>query len=64
MEELLEALIKRYPNHYSLGAAVHWVYNELKERERTKHREFDKIDERIEVMKLIKQLETKNFQPN
>lgn len=61
MEELLEKLIKRYPNYYELGAAVNWVYAQLKEREKVNHSGFDPIDERIELRKLICQLDDKNF---
>ena len=62
MEELLEKLIKQYPNYYSLGAAVTWVHRELKERKAgTKHIGFDSIDERIEVKKIIQQLDDKVF---
>ncbi len=62
MEELFEKLIKKYPNYYSLGAAVNWVHKELQQRKAgTKHVGFDSIDERIEIKKIIQQLEDKDF---
>ena len=62
IEQLLKELIKRYPNYYSLGAAVNWLSSRMNERKAgTKHVGFDQIDERIELKKLFLQLMEKDF---
>jgi hypothetical protein len=59
MEELLEILIKRYPNHQELGRAVSEVYSKLKSREKTRHEEFNRVDEMIDFTKIIKSVANK-----
>jgi hypothetical protein len=59
MEELFEMLIKRYPNHQELGRAISDVYRKLKSREKTRHEEFNRVDEMIDLTKIIKSVTNK-----
>jgi len=56
VEELLKTLIKKYPNHQDLGEALNKVYVLLREREKTPHQGFDRIDERIFVSKIVNKI--------
>ncbi len=59
MEELFEMLIKRYPNHQELGRAVSDVYRKFKSREKTRHEEFNRVDEIIDLTNIIKSVANK-----
>ena len=61
MEELINDLVKIYPNYYDLGRAVHRIHLKLQEREKTPHTEFDKIDANIEIKRILKELNENSF---
>lgn len=56
MEELLEKLIEKYPNYYYLGKKIHEIHTKLKKRDKNPYAEFDRIDERIELSKIIREI--------
>ena len=56
MEELINDLVKAYPNYYELGQAVHRIHLRLQEREKTPHTAYDKVDAKIEIKKILKEL--------
>ena len=58
--ELLEVLIKRYPNNYELGAALRTIHHEITEWVRTNQATAD--DDVMEYA--IKEVLKKNFQPS
>ena len=53
MEDILEKLIEKYPNYGELGKKIHEIYLILQTREKTPHIEYDSIDEKIFITKLI-----------
>lgn len=56
MEELLEILMKKYPNYVDLGIKIHEIHNKLKNREKIPHKTWDTIDERLELSKIIREI--------
>ena len=56
MEELINDLIKKYPNYADLGQAVHRIHRKLNERKRGADKEWDKINAHIEIKQMLKDL--------
>ena len=56
MEELINDLVKKYPNYADLGQAVHHIRRRLNEREKGADKEWDKINAHIEIKQILKDL--------
>ena len=56
MEELINDLVKKYPNHADLGKAVHRIHLMLNVREKGVDKEWDKINSHIEIKQFVKEL--------
>ena len=56
MEDLINELVKKYPNYADLGQAVHRIHLMLKKRESGADKEWDKIDSHIEIKQFLKEL--------
>ena len=57
-QELLQTLIKKYPNHQQLGGAVQKVFNILNKREPAPNMGLDRVEENIEVARIINKIKS------
>lgn len=61
--ELLQILIKRYPNNYELGAAMRNLYHEIKDRAH-EHGNDTAPNKHLRLDYMIRDVINKNFQPS